>query len=468
MEIYDLMFVTIINTLVSKIDGWMSSIIDRFFSLKKYLVESAYDIYYGKSLSVTHTTPNISCSEYPKFAIEAYNTVAEYLQLSPDSFICQIRKIVRKPANVGDDRLSVSFERETIREKTFDENGDEAVSGQRCNFTATIKSRIHTPDEFVTFVQDIVNRATNTITEKKIIDQGQNCSNLYNLDDTDKIYYPEFVDAIHKVISTKTCGNFLLHGPPGTGKTNIIKHIANKFGAIVYIVNFNRIRSAHHFRQMLSGCTEVYEGATNTYVNVNAKKRFMLFEDFDSTKTKDFWAIPKNGKDKKKKTTVVDAPIPEYDSDDSSTWGNEGVGEIFTYADLINTLDGFIKIPGVYTFWTTNYIEKINPSFYRPGRMHYTAYVGPLTTERANEFVDDHFDASNAEDNEGEEGKEMITRESVTIAELHSILTQTSNRADFVAKINDMYLDKMMTGGIKPVAEDDDSDDDILAPSEGE
>jgi hypothetical protein len=431
MEFYDLMFVTIINTIVSKIDGWISSIIDHLFGIKKYLVELAYDIYYGPSLSVTDVTVNIRQSSFPKIAIESYNTIAEYLQLPQESFICQYGKIVKKPVNIGDDRLSVSFERDIIVENTTDENGDTLTGGQYCNYIVTIKSRIHTPDEFIKFTQNIIDRVTNTVTGKNIIDYSENRSYVYNLDETDKIYYPEIVDAISNVVSTKSCGNFLLHGPPGTGKTNLIKHIANKFNAVVFIINFNSISSASHFRQLLGGKIDVYDNVAQSYVSVEAERRFLLFEDFDSTKTKNFWAALANSKEKKKK------PVPDYDSDDSNTWGCDA-GENFTYADLINALDGFIKIPGAYTFWTTNYLEKINPSFYRPGRMHYTAYIGPLSTDRANEFVNDHFGDG-----------DMITRESVTIAELHSILTQTSDRADFVAKINDMYLDKMMTGGIK-------------------
>jgi len=413
MEIYDLMFVTIINILVSKIDGWINSIINHLFSLKKSATELMYDIYYGPSLTITHTSQAVYLTEYPKIAVEAYKTIAEYLQLQQESFVYNYGKIVGKPVSIGNDKLSVSFDKEVI---PTNPGGKE----QHCNYIVTIKSRMHTTDEFREFFQGIVDRSTSSVAGKKIIDMDHNKTYFYGLDETDKIYYPEIVDAINNVVSTKVCGNFLLHGPPGTGKTNLIKHIANHFDAVVFVVNFNHVKGAANFRQML-GDTEFFDLNSRSATHVTAKKRFYLFEDFDSTKTRNFWEPPKK---KEKKDDYVE--LSDMDG--------------FTYADLINALDGFIKVPGAYTFWTTNYLERINPSFYRPGRMHYTAYIAPLSTKMANEFVDDHF-----ADEHNTEAK--ITRNSVTIAELHSILNQTSDRSKFVTMINDMYIDRMMAYG---------------------
>lgn len=165
-------------------------------------------------------------------------------------------------------------------------------------------------------------------TEKQLIDDD-----LY-----DKInsIVDRFVndDEYYKKYKLTRKESFLLHGPPGTGKSNLIRHLASKYNLPVVIVkkyNLHRVVKSSSVKTM--------------------GKIIILLEDLKFT-SKELNSVKK----------------PSSDTIDFE--------ESLDISDLLNAMDGINPLQNVLLFVTSNYIDTIPPEFYRPGRIKHLIYFG--------------------------------------------------------------------------------------------
>lgn len=165
-------------------------------------------------------------------------------------------------------------------------------------------------------------------TEKQLIDDD-----LY-----DKInsIVDRFVndDEYYKKYKLTRKESFLLHGPPGTGKSNLIRHLASKYNLPVVIVkkyNLHRVVKSSSVKTM--------------------GKIIILLEDLKFT-SKELNSVKKQSSD-------------SIDFEES-----------LDISDLLNAMDGINPLQNVLLFVTSNYIDTIPPEFYRPGRIKHLIYFG--------------------------------------------------------------------------------------------
>lgn len=127
--------------------------------------------------------------------------------------------------------------------------------------------------------------------------------------------------------------SFLLHGPAGTGKSTLIRHLGSKYNLpIVLAKKFNLAR-------LLKSSSIKDLG-----------KVIILLEDL--------------------KFSSTDAPVEKVSAD-------APVSDNFVdFSDLINSLDGVNPLQEVLVFVTTNHIRTIPSEFYRPGRINHLIYFG--------------------------------------------------------------------------------------------
>lgn len=122
---------------------------------------------------------------------------------------------------------------------------------------------------------------------------------------------------------------YLLHGPPGSGKTSYIQALAGELNYNICVLNLND-RGLSDDR-LIHLMTEL------------PPRSFVLLEDIDAVFTK------------RENTYNV------------------------TFSGLLNALDGVTSTEERIVFMTTNHIERLDPALIRPGRVDMKVYIGDST-----------------------------------------------------------------------------------------
>lgn len=151
----------------------------------------------------------------------------------------------------------------------------------------------------------------------------------------------------------------MLKGPPGTGKTAIIRELARRYEKDIYTLNLQR----HGYRLAAMLADIPRSGA------------IVAIEDFDDTDnlqsrifaTKDEERSVLAGKDKSQQQKVASAPL---------------------LSEILNALDGIVSPQGCLIVLTTNHPEKLDPALIRKGRIDHDFYVGPLTSPDIHRYID--------------------------------------------------------------------------------
>lgn len=216
----------------------------------------------------------------------------------------------------------------------------------------------------------------------------------YNNDNTfDKLFINE-KEELMKHISDYKLGvshhkfiSLMLSGKPGTGKTSIIKMLANYFNRSVVYVKLSEIRN---FKQLLSIIHDTkYEidnvEGHNDYDMINvSNNKIIVFEDIDAccdiTLKRDNVVSGDN-----KLSEIEKEDIKYYNNcaKNSNTTENRKYYRYLakkieskktdktalTLDDILNALNGVIPNNDVIFVMTTNYLELIDPALVRPGRI---------------------------------------------------------------------------------------------------
>jgi len=139
---------------------------------------------------------------------------------------------------------------------------------------------------------------------------------------------------------------YLLHGPPGTGKTSLVSALAAYFRLSIYAVNLADFND----RTLMNAVNQVMPNSV------------LLFEDIDCLKSNKA-RVPSNPRTNNG-TQMRD--------DKENVADRNGV----TLSGLLNVLDGFYAPRNVLFVMTTNRIETRDEALLRPGRIDYKLYLG--------------------------------------------------------------------------------------------
>lgn len=129
---------------------------------------------------------------------------------------------------------------------------------------------------------------------------------------------------------------YLLHGPPGCGKTSYIMALAGKLEYDICQMNLSN--------------SALSDERLSYLLNVAPPKSIILLED-------------------------IDAAFLSREDIDSGRSAYQGLGRV-TLSGILNVLDGVASSEERIMFMTTNYPEKLDPALTRPGRVDMKFYIG--------------------------------------------------------------------------------------------
>ncbi|MCI0684322.1 MAG: AAA family ATPase [Gemmataceae bacterium] len=138
---------------------------------------------------------------------------------------------------------------------------------------------------------------------------------------------------------------YLLHGPPGNGKTSIVKAMAGELNMSVYLL-------------MLSD-PDISDNRVNDLLAKVPEKSILLLEDIDCAFIRRKRASGKDGG--------------------------------LTFSGLLNAIDGVASAEGRIIVMTTNHIDRLDPALIRPGRADVRLSIGNATADQARRLFERFF-----------------------------------------------------------------------------
>ncbi|RZF40089.1 hypothetical protein LSTR_LSTR002492 [Laodelphax striatellus] len=135
---------------------------------------------------------------------------------------------------------------------------------------------------------------------------------------------------------------YLLHGPPGCGKSSFITALAGELEYGICVMNLSD--------------RSLSDDRLNHLLSIAPHNTIILLEDIDS------------------------AFVSREDSTKVAS-AYEGLNRV-TLSGLLNCLDGVASAEARILFMTTNYIERLDPALIRPGRVDLKEFIGHCTIEQ--------------------------------------------------------------------------------------
>jgi len=191
-------------------------------------------------------------------------------------------------------------------------------------------------------------------------------------------------------VTKKAC--ILLSGPPGCGKSCVIKGILNRTGRDGIIVPWARLKSCNEF-------CNLFRSPKINDVPFELKNYVFIFEDFDANKSEIL-------KQRKQETSKILKAMNSSEEEETKNKSKTSIMSILSYITkksddelnlecVLNTLDGIAELQDAMIIFTTNHLEQLDPAFYRSGRVDYLLNMKLASVKIIKEMIETYCQIEN-------------------------------------------------------------------------
>ncbi|KAG7375463.1 hypothetical protein PHYPSEUDO_001129 [Phytophthora pseudosyringae] len=337
------------------------------------------------------------CGEVNRLNVEALPPLNEWVQIEPG---VSFKHETVTPENAGDNKVTVKESTINFRfESTLPDASkriDAIIDRAFKNYQA-IERRKHVQDKSRYFYIQTDTAAANT---------GEGDANAtpvvaykrYALGEEktfENLFFQEKEQILQLLDSFEThSGKFaikgfpyklglLLHGPPGTGKTSLIKAVAQYTKRHVVTISLGKIKTNQQLLDALFDMKFAVQGLDSP-IEMDFEDVIFVMEDIDCASSV-VKARADEVEDSPGKTedaaATAGADTPAQSEDDKLVSNMIKVcledekkynmrNDKLSLSGLLNVLDGVIDCPGRIVIMTTNHPEKLDPALVRPGRVN--------------------------------------------------------------------------------------------------
>jgi hypothetical protein len=187
-----------------------------------------------------------------------------------------------------------------------------------------------------------------------------------------------------------------LHGPPGTGKTSVIKALANYTQREVIMIPMKHIKRSTQLQSVFfSKCYSFFRSAKEF------KDKILVFEDIDCVgdivldrNSKDTLPSSANPKPAESVEGLLENLVDIATNNTKSTVEKKVKSyemDPITLDDILNLWDGVHETPGRIIVMTSNHYDKLDPALKRPGRIDITLELSYACLQTIAEIYEFYF-----------------------------------------------------------------------------